>query len=117
MHAASSLVLNAVKVLAGIPETIHLLPPIITTSLGHFKKDVLKGKMTSLDLEETLIALCISATMNPTAETALEKLKELNGCDVHLTHIPTPGDAAGLRKIGVNTTSDPEFASKHLYVI
>jgi uncharacterized protein (UPF0371 family) len=35
---------------------------------------------------------------------------------VHLTHIPTAGDAAGLRKLGVNVTSDPEFASKYLYV-
>jgi uncharacterized protein (UPF0371 family) len=53
--------------------------------------------------------------MNPAAETAIQKLKELNGCDVHLTHIPTPGDAAGLRKLGVNFTSEPEFASKYLY--
>ena len=116
MHAAASLVLNAIKVLADIPDSIHLLPPIITTSLTHFKKDVLKGNMMSLDLEETLIALSISATMNPAAGTAIEKLKELNGCDVHLTHIPTPGDGAGLRKLGVNATSDPEFASKYLYV-
>jgi len=70
----------------------------------------------SLDLEERLIALSISATMNPAAGTAMEKLKELGGGDVHLTHIPTPGDAAGLRKLGVNATSDPEFASKYLYV-
>ena len=41
MHAASSLVLNAVKHLAGIPDTIHLLSPHITTALSHFKKDIL----------------------------------------------------------------------------
>jgi len=116
MHAAASLVLNAVKALANIPDNIHLLPPLVTKSLGHFKKDVLKGKMTSLDVEEMLIALSISATMNPAAETAIEKLKDLAGCDVHLTHIPTPGDAAGLRKLGVNVTSDPEFPSKYLFV-
>jgi uncharacterized protein (UPF0371 family) len=115
MHAASSLVLNAVKALANIPHTIHLLPPLVTASLTHFKKDVLKGNMMSLDVEETLIALSISATMNPTADTAIEKLKELSGCDVHLTHLPTPGDAAGLRKLGLIVTSDPEFPSKHLY--
>lgn len=116
MHAAASLILNAIKLLANIPDNIHLLPPLVTMSLSHFKKDVLKGKMMSLDLEETLIALSISATMNPSAEMAIEKLKELNGCEVHLTHIPTPGDAAGLRKLGVNLTSDPEFAFKYLFV-
>jgi uncharacterized protein (UPF0371 family) len=116
MHAAASLVLNAVKLLADIPEHIHLLPPIVTTSLNHFKKEVLKGKVMSLDLEETLIALSISATMNPTAGIAIEKLQLLAGCDVHLTHIPTPGDAAGLRKLGVQVTTEPEFASKYLFV-
>jgi len=116
MHAASSLVLNAIKILSGIPDSIHLLPPMVTSSLAHFKKDVLKGNMMSLDLEETLIALSISTTMNPSATSAIESLKELSGCDVHLTHIPTPGDAAGLRKLGVNVTCDPAFASKYLYL-
>ncbi|MDO9350632.1 MAG: DUF1846 domain-containing protein, partial [Deltaproteobacteria bacterium] len=115
MHAASALVLNTVKHLANIPDTMHLLPPNIMESISHFKKDVLKGKMVSLDLEETLIALSISATMNPAAQMAVEKLKELSGCEVHMTHMPTPGDEAGLRKLGVNLTSDPDFATKHLF--
>jgi uncharacterized protein (UPF0371 family) len=115
MHAASALVLNAVKHLAKIPDAMHLLPPNIMESISHFKKDVLKGKMVSLDLEETLIALSISATVNPAAQMASEKLKELSGCEVHITHIPTPGDEAGLRKLGVNLTSDPEFATKCLF--
>jgi uncharacterized protein (UPF0371 family) len=84
-------------------------------SISHFKKDVLRGKMVSLDLEETLIALGISATMNPAAQMAIEKLKELGGCEVHMTHIPTPGDEAGLRKLGVNLTSDPDFSTKCLF--
>jgi uncharacterized protein (UPF0371 family) len=54
--------------------------------------------------------------MNPAAETAIEHLKELRGCDVHLTHIPYPGDAAGLRKLGLIATSQLEFASKCLFV-
>jgi uncharacterized protein (UPF0371 family) len=115
MHAASALILNAAKHLAHIPDTIHLLPPNIMESISHFKKDVLKGKMVSLDLDETLIALSISATVNPAAQMAIEKLKELSGCEVHMTHIPTPGDEAGLRKLGVNLTSDPDFATKHLF--
>jgi uncharacterized protein (UPF0371 family) len=115
MHAASALVLNAVKHLANIPDTIHLLPPNIMESISHFKKDVLKGKRVSLDLEETLIALSISATMNPAAQIAVEKLKQLSGCEVHMTHIPTSGDEGGLRKLGVNLTSDPEFSTKRLF--
>jgi len=46
---------------------------------------------------------------------AMEKLKELGGCDVHLTHIPAPGDEAGLRRLGLNITSDPAFPSRDLF--
>jgi uncharacterized protein (UPF0371 family) len=116
MHAASSLILNATKHLAGIPDNIHLLPPNVIESLSHLNQDVLNAKGVSLDLGETLIALSISAAMNPAAQVAVEKLKDLNGCEVHTTHIPTPGDAAGLRKLGVNLTSDPDFATKFLFV-
>jgi len=116
MHASSSLVLNATKHLAEIPDKMNLLPPKIIESLNYFKKDVLNGKMVSLDLEETLIALSISAAANPAAQIAIEKLKELSGCEVHMTHMPTPGDAAGLRKLGVNLTSDPEFSTKSLFI-
>ena len=116
MHAASSLVLNAAKRLAGIPDSIHLLAPHVTAALSHFKKDILGSKVVSLDLEETLISLAISATVSPTAQAAVEKLAELRGCEAHITHIPTPGDEAGLRKLGVNLTCDPHFASKDLFV-
>jgi len=116
MHAAASLILNTVKHLAGIPQSIDLLPQQIVSSLNHFKQEILKGRVVSLDLEETLIALSISAATNPTAEVAIQKLKELDGCEVHITHMPAPGDAAGLRKLGVNLTSDPDFSTKFLYL-
>jgi uncharacterized protein (UPF0371 family) len=116
LHASSSLILNAAKHLAGIPDSMHLMPPSITESLGRLKKDILQGKEVSLDLDETLIALGISATANPAAQAAVEKLPELRGCEVHMTHMPTPGDEAGLRKLGINLTSDPGYSSSDLFV-
>ncbi len=116
MHAASSLVLNAVKKLADIPYKIHLLSPTVIESIASLDKYILKEKTVSLDLEETLIALSISATTSPTAQLALERLKDLQGCEMHMTHIPTPGDKEGLRKLGVNLTSDPNFSSNSLFV-
>jgi uncharacterized protein (UPF0371 family) len=70
-----------------------------------------------LDLEETLIALSMSAATNPTAEIAMEKLEELAGCEVHLTHIPIPGDEVGLRRLKVNLTTDGNFSSQNLFMI
>ncbi|MCF7875184.1 MAG: DUF1846 domain-containing protein [Candidatus Omnitrophica bacterium] len=115
MHAPSSLVLNAVKVLSGIPDKIHLLSPNTIKSIKRLKKSISKAKTASLDLEETLIALSISASTNPTAALALENLKKIKDKEVHLTHIPSSGDEAGLRRLGVNLTSDPNFSSSSLF--
>lgn len=117
LHASSSLILNAMKTLAGLPDRLYLLPKNIIDSVTWLKKDILNGKMVSLDVEETLIMLGISALYNPAAQMALEHLKYLEGCEVHLTHIPTPGDEAGLRKLKVNVTCDPEFSSKRLFIL
>jgi uncharacterized protein (UPF0371 family) len=116
MHAAASLVLNAAKRLAGIPDDMHLLPTSVMESLGHLKTEVLSGKRVSLDAEEALIALAVSTASNSAARAAVDRLRELRGCEVHMTHMPTPGDEAGLRKLGVNLTSEPDFATKNLFV-
>ena len=116
MHAASSAVLNALKQLADIPKKLHLLSPEIIKSISHLKQDVLQRKTVSLDLEETLIAMSIASTTSPTAELAMSQLKRLRGCEVHMTHIPTPGDDTGLRRLGVNLTCDPKFATSNLFV-
>ena len=107
MHASSSLVLNATKHLAGLPDNLLLLPKNLIDSVAYLKKDILNGKMVSLDVEETLILLGISALSNPAAQAAMEKLTLLRDCEVHLTHIPTPGDEAGLRKLRVNRDLRP----------
>jgi uncharacterized protein (UPF0371 family) len=116
MHAASSVVLNAIKQLAGIPDRLHLLSPAILSSVGDLKANTFSKKAVSLNLEETLIALAISATTNPTAQQAMERLKDLSGCEMHITHIPTPGDEGGLRHLGLNLTSDPVFSGNTLFV-
>ena len=85
-------------------------------SVGELKTNIFGKQSVSLDLEEALIALAISATTNPTATICLEKLPLLRGCDVHMTHIPTPGDDQGLRQLGVNLTCDPNFSTKDLFV-
>ncbi|MBU1998728.1 MAG: DUF1846 domain-containing protein [Candidatus Omnitrophota bacterium] len=116
MHAASSLVLNAIKILAKIPDEILLLSPHIINQIAKLKEGILSADSESLDLEETLIALSISAATNHTAELAMNKLVELRGCEVHMTHIPTPGDEVGLKRLGVNLTTDGKFSSRNLFV-
>lgn len=116
MHASSSLILNSVKVLAKIPDEILLLSPQVIKQISRLKKGILNEESESLDLEETLIALSISATTNHTAELAMNKLNKLKGCEMHMTHIPTPGDEVGLKRLGVNLTTDGKFSSRSLFI-
>ena len=115
LHASSAVILNAAKQLAGIPSKIHLLPPVVTASIATLKREVLSRKSVSLSLDEALIALSVSAAMNPSAQAAMEALKALSGCELHLTHMPASGDEVGLRRLGLNSTSDPVFAGNNLF--
>ncbi len=116
MHAASAVVLNAVKHLSRIPDEMPLLTPNVMESIAGMKKNILRMKAVSLDLDEMLIALGISATTNPAAHAAVEQLTKLAGCEFHTTHLPTAGDEAGLRRLGLNATSDPQFATRSLVI-
>jgi uncharacterized protein (UPF0371 family) len=102
--------------MAGIPEHLDLISPTVIDSIGTLRKELLGHDSISLNLEETLLALSISSTTNPTAQQAMQQLPELRGCELHLTHLPTPGDERGLRRLGVNLTCDPSFASNKLFV-
>ncbi len=115
LHAASALVLNAVKHLEEIPDRLKLLSPAVLDSIGQLRRDILGYQSISLNLADTLIALSISSTTNPAAAEAMQQLPKLRGCEVHLTHLPTPGDERGLRRLGVNLTSDPNFATNKLF--
>ncbi len=117
MHAASSVFLNALRHLADIPSRIPLLSDDILKAISSLKKDILKAKAVSLDLDEAMICLSVSAATNPVSKLALEKVVELRGCEVHMTHIPTLGDDAGLRRLGINLTTDPNFSTKTLHEV
>ncbi|MDD3154181.1 MAG: DUF1846 family protein, partial [Victivallaceae bacterium] len=114
-HAASACILNAIKHLAGLPDELLLLSPDVIESVGRLKKEIFKNKRISLDLSETLTALSVSTPANPSANLAMRKLSNLNGCEMHISHLPSPGDENGLRKIGIQLTCEPEFASRDLF--
>jgi uncharacterized protein (UPF0371 family) len=116
LHAATAAVINGAKRLGGVPHAIPLLSPLVIESVARLKREILRGTNASLDVDEALIALSISATLTPMVQACVDELHCLRGCQMHLTHVPTPGDEAGLRKLGINLTSDPVYASKRLFV-
>lgn len=106
LHAESAAILNAIKHLAQIPDSIHLLAPAVLKSISFLKIDALGARAESLNLAETLIVLAMSSTTNPTTLAAIKCLDQLHGCEMHTTHAPSRGDEDALRKLGINFTTD-----------
>ncbi|MEA4922340.1 MAG: DUF1846 domain-containing protein [Eubacteriaceae bacterium] len=115
MVAASAVMLNSIKVLSGMADDIHLISPNVLKEIQALKTDILKQEKSSLNAEEILTALTISAATNPSAEVAAEKLKELDGCRAHCTAILSDKDERTLKALGVDVTCDPEYVTNNLY--
>ncbi|WP_097027633.1 DUF1846 domain-containing protein [Clostridium peptidivorans] len=115
MDATAAVVLNAIKYLGNISDEIHLISPVVLEPITNLKSKTLGNRSTSLDSEEILMALSICAVTNPTAQVAMEKLSMLKGCQAHSTAIISGNDEQTFRKLGVDITCDPIYASESLY--
>ena len=76
LGAASSALLNALKKLAGIDQELDLVSAAAIEPIQTVKVKHLGSANPRLHSDETLIALAISATTNPLARRALDKLSE-----------------------------------------
>lgn len=115
MDATAAATLNAIKYLAEISDSLHLISPVVLEPIVGLKRDKFGSKSTALNCEEILIALSISAATNPTAQAAMEKLSELRGCQSHSTTILNTNDEQTFRKLGIEVTSDPEYPTENLF--
>ena len=115
MVAAGACVLNAIKRLAGIEDEAYIIAPDVFAAIQAMKTNVLHSERTSLNLEEILTALSISADYNEVAKNAFDKIGELVGCRAHCTAILSERDEQTLRTLGIDVTSDPEYLTTNLY--
>ena len=115
MDATASVVLNAIKYLAHISDSIHMISPVVLEPIKELKRKTLGSKTSSLSCEEILIALSICAATNPTAQVAMDKLTELRDCRAHSTTILSLSNEETFRKLGIDITSDAEYATDNLY--
>ncbi len=115
MNAPASALLNAVKQMADLPDSLYLISPVVLEPIIKLKESHFGALRPSLNLEEVLICLSICAATNPTAEHALNRLPLLRGCEAHLSYIAPDSDEATMRKLGMHLTCEAEFPSKELY--
>ncbi|MEG1930229.1 MAG: DUF1846 domain-containing protein [Anaerovorax sp.] len=115
MVAAAAAILNAIKQLSELCDRIYLISPNVLETIQHLKVNILNNEKSSLNVEEVLTALTISATTNPSAQVAVEKLLLLNGCKAHCTAILSDRDEQTMRDLGLDVTCDPEYLTTNLY--
>ena len=115
LGSSSAVLLNALKHLAGIDSEVKLLNEATIASIQTLKTTHLGSRNPRLHTDEVLIALSVSAQMNPTAQLALEQLEKLRGCEVHTSVILGSVDEGIFRSLGVRVTNDPVYQSKGLY--
>lgn len=115
LGASSALLLNALKAIANINDDIDLVSPIVIEPIQDLKVNHLGNHNPRLHTDEVLLALSISAATNPTAEKAMQAIKELKGCEVHSTVILSDVDMHTFSKLGVNVTCEPYRQTKKYY--
>ncbi len=109
LGASSALLLNALKKLAGLPDELHMISPVVLDPIQHLKVEHLGNRNPRLHTDETLIALSICAATNPMAQMAMEQLPKLRGCDVHSTVILSSVDENTFKRLGVNLTCEAKY--------
>ena len=115
MGPSAAVILNALKKLGDIDDDYLLLPLEVIEPIQKLKIENLGNHNPRLHADEILIALAISATTCDIAAKAMEQLPKLRGCQAHISVIPSSVDSTVYRKLGLNLTCEPVYATKKLY--
>ena len=109
LGASAALLLNALKALGDVEDSLHLISPLVIDPIQRLKVGYLGNRNPRLHTDEVLIALSISAATDPKAELAMQQLSKLRGCDVHSTVILSEVDEKMFKRLGIHLTCEPRF--------
>ena len=112
LGAASAVLLNAIKVLGCIDDSVHLISPNFIEPIQELKTNYLGSKNPRLHTDEILIALSTCAATDPNAKLALDQLPKLVGCQLHTTVILSSVDMNTLKKLGIELTNEAVYENK-----
>ncbi len=115
LGASSSMLLNALKELAGVSDDVLLLSPTVIEPIQTMKTSVLGNHNPRMHIDEILIALSICAATDSVAKNALDQVGKLKGLEVHSSVILSRVDEQTFKKLGVNLTCEPKYQTKKLY--
>ncbi|UAL08206.1 MAG: DUF1846 domain-containing protein [Candidatus Methanogranum gryphiswaldense] len=113
--ATSAMLLNAMKTLADIDDSIPLISSDILGPVQKLKVENLGNDNPRLHADEMLVALAVCARNDEMAARALSHLSDLKGCEVHSSVILSQTDMAILNKLKLNVTCEPRYQGNHLF--
>ncbi|MCF0117562.1 MAG: DUF1846 family protein, partial [Bacilli bacterium] len=111
---ASALILNALKHVSNISKEIDVLSISVLEPIQQMKVESLGHRNPHLHIDETLIALAISAQTSPVAKLVFDNLNKLNGAEAHFTCKLSKGDEQTLKRLKVNFTTEPDYEDNRL---
>lgn len=111
LGAVSGLLLNALKHLAGLDDSILLMSPHVIEPIMDLKVNHLGNNNPRIHTDETLLALSICATTDDNAKKAMEQISKLRGCEVHSTVILSAVDERIFKRLGINLTCEPKYSN------
>lgn len=114
LGASAALLLNVLKVLAGIDHEEHIISPESIEPIQKLKVDYLKSRNPRLHTDEVLIALSASAAASPHARLALSQLPKLDGCQAHTSVMLSDVDIKIFKKLGVQLTCEAVY--EHIFL-
>lgn len=115
LGAASAALLNALKLLAGIDDSVDVISDKTLRPIQALKIENLGNNNPRLHTDEVLIALAISAVSNKDSKRAMAQLENLRYTEFHSTVMLSQVDTNTLRKLGMNVTCEPKYQTKKLY--
>ncbi len=115
LGAASAMLLNALKVLAKIPDEVDLLSSNVIRPVQDLKVQYLGSQNPRLHTDEVLVALSVSAASDENAKKAMDCLPMLAGCSAHCSVILSSVDADIFRKLRINMTCEPKYQNNNLF--
>ena len=115
LGAASSLLMNALKGVAGVDDDIDVISDEAITPICRLKTDQLHSRNPRLHSDETLIALSISSATDPLAKKLIDHVNDLRGCDAFFSVILSATDEKLYRTLGINVCCEPKYEQHRYY--
>jgi len=103
LSASSAALINALKALGKIDDKIYLIQPVVLESIQKLQKET-TGKLSRLNIAETVVCLALQSITNPLAAIACKQLPLVKGMQAHASCILKEAERAMFKKIGIDIT-------------